>query len=256
MALNIPDTAVCIDCRYMLRGLENPVCPECGQRFDPDDRRTYRDRTRRDVCFRWTHPRRNWLRYVLIIWATTTLISATNLDSFLYVLPTSLLRGPYSWLRAQFQFRVLLVMVVFCLAIGLQHCAMRILVKRIQREGSPQPVWQLMKWWWAPMCMGMVLFVLIIPWPVWLRFQFSRAPMEAAAKRQLAIGSGKLGQRTCGAYTIRAVLIYSGPNDVAFLPISGTRNAGFIYSPDPSWQRDFAYRMDKHWHFTTRWGNW
>lgn len=34
----------CLQCGYILEGLPEPRCPECGRRFDPCDRRTY--------CFR------------------------------------------------------------------------------------------------------------------------------------------------------------------------------------------------------------
>lgn len=38
----IPDTATCQGCGYSLRGLPEPVCPECGRTFDPEDSSTFR----------------------------------------------------------------------------------------------------------------------------------------------------------------------------------------------------------------------
>ena len=32
---------LCRSCQYSLEQLENPVCPECGLPFDPDDPSTY-----------------------------------------------------------------------------------------------------------------------------------------------------------------------------------------------------------------------
>jgi hypothetical protein len=32
----------CSRCQYVLTGLPEPRCPECGQEFDPDDPATYR----------------------------------------------------------------------------------------------------------------------------------------------------------------------------------------------------------------------
>ncbi len=35
-----PDSRLCWDCNYDLRGLTQPVCPECGRTFDPRDATT------------------------------------------------------------------------------------------------------------------------------------------------------------------------------------------------------------------------
>lgn len=35
------EEAYCITCGYSLRGLPEPVCPECGRRFDPNDSATF-----------------------------------------------------------------------------------------------------------------------------------------------------------------------------------------------------------------------
>ena len=37
----IPPEARCLTCGYLLRGLPEPVCPECGRRFDPLDAATF-----------------------------------------------------------------------------------------------------------------------------------------------------------------------------------------------------------------------
>jgi rRNA maturation protein Nop10 len=37
----MPEHARCLGCGYMLRGLPEPVCPECGRSFDPADPTTY-----------------------------------------------------------------------------------------------------------------------------------------------------------------------------------------------------------------------
>lgn len=42
----LPDTARCRTCSYLLRGLPDPVCPECGTPFDPQDPLTYNDPAR------------------------------------------------------------------------------------------------------------------------------------------------------------------------------------------------------------------
>ena len=39
----LPEDAQCRECRYPLRGLTTPRCPECGTTFDPKDDETYHD---------------------------------------------------------------------------------------------------------------------------------------------------------------------------------------------------------------------
>jgi len=41
MQSRIPDSAVCRECGYRLRGLDRPRCPECGGAFDPADPATF-----------------------------------------------------------------------------------------------------------------------------------------------------------------------------------------------------------------------
>lgn len=42
----LPDSAVCLKCGYLLRGLTEPRCPECGRAFDPRNPSTFRTSTR------------------------------------------------------------------------------------------------------------------------------------------------------------------------------------------------------------------
>jgi hypothetical protein len=39
----LPDSAVCLHCGYLLRGLPGTICPECGHAFDPTNPLTWRD---------------------------------------------------------------------------------------------------------------------------------------------------------------------------------------------------------------------
>lgn len=47
------DEAYCLTCGYRLRGLPGPVCPECGQPFDPNDPATFERDPRRRRRRRW-----------------------------------------------------------------------------------------------------------------------------------------------------------------------------------------------------------
>ena len=41
MSVQVPELARCLTCGYLLRGLDEPVCPECARGFDPEDPKTY-----------------------------------------------------------------------------------------------------------------------------------------------------------------------------------------------------------------------
>ncbi|MCA9252949.1 MAG: hypothetical protein R3E58_20735 [Phycisphaerae bacterium] len=257
MALDIPDTSVCLNCRYLLRGLDIPVCPECGRQFDPEVPATYTDQNHRGILYRWSHPPRNWLRYMLIFWAVTSLMLASDPGSSFYDFSESLGGRRFFWFLPTTIWLMPLAIGAICLAIGLQHLASWTFARRLHKKGAPQFNSQLMKWWWAPLCVGLVLSTLLYSWPIWIRFQFCRSSLESMAKNQLAIGKGVVGDQSCGGYQFDAVLIYPlQENDVAFLTVSKEIGAGFIYSPDPDLDRDFAHRLGKHWFYTTNWGNW
>ncbi|MCG3126618.1 MAG: hypothetical protein CHACPFDD_01469 [Phycisphaerae bacterium] len=50
---DLPATACCRGCGYLLRGLPAPVCPECGRSFDPTDPRSFLPSPRRHRARRW-----------------------------------------------------------------------------------------------------------------------------------------------------------------------------------------------------------
>lgn len=50
---HLPNDATCVKCQYLLRGLPEAVCAECGRVFDPEDPQTYAVRHREH----WLHRR-------------------------------------------------------------------------------------------------------------------------------------------------------------------------------------------------------
>jgi hypothetical protein len=60
MTGELPETACCRKCGYLLRGLPEPICPECGRPFDPVDRQTYAP----SVAWR---RRRKWLPRIVTV---------------------------------------------------------------------------------------------------------------------------------------------------------------------------------------------
>ena len=53
MNVDVPAGACCLSCGYRLRGLPEPICPECGRAFDPGDVRSYDSHPRRRRRRRW-----------------------------------------------------------------------------------------------------------------------------------------------------------------------------------------------------------
>ncbi len=67
MDLKMPEQARCLGCGYFLRGLERPVCPECGREFDPKDTRTFdTDPTRRQ--------RKKWIKRLALVLGVVALV--------------------------------------------------------------------------------------------------------------------------------------------------------------------------------------
>ena len=63
----MPNEALCLGCGYLLRGLERPVCPECGREFDPQD-----------ICTFDVDPqrlrRRKWIKRTALVLAVVALV--------------------------------------------------------------------------------------------------------------------------------------------------------------------------------------
>ena len=61
---HLPKGASCLKCGYLLQGLAEPRCPECGRMFDPADPRTYG--RLRDPWWKRYAGRPSWARSALI----------------------------------------------------------------------------------------------------------------------------------------------------------------------------------------------
>ena len=177
MRLPIPDDARCLGCRYMLRGLEHPVCPECGRAFDPADPATYLDPQRRQEF---------WARVQSILLpgpATARETVETLLLSLLLIIiaaasPSYVIRGHIS----NDSFVPLYVLP----AIMLLYELYRFLVRRAARNSGNNELLerfhQTRKRARITLTCALLLAVIpIYPWPVALRFLVSWPAVQAAA---------------------------------------------------------------------------
>lgn len=62
----LPDDAECLKCRYRLKNLSQPQCPECGQSFEPGDQWSYWQSSRSSRLARFGMQGPGWLLCVLI----------------------------------------------------------------------------------------------------------------------------------------------------------------------------------------------
>lgn len=85
MTITIPDTARCRTCGYLLRGLVEPACPECGRAFDPQDPKSF------DLDFE--RRRRLWAKRVAVALSVAALL--------FFGFPRRLLRGTITFTCGQ-----------------------------------------------------------------------------------------------------------------------------------------------------------
>jgi hypothetical protein len=230
MCASVPDTAVCLVCGYSLRGLPEPVCPECGRVFDPADPATFKDLDEPTLWSRWARPP----SIIEMIIAAVIAAGVIHLGSIPFrVWPpdiTALLAGV---------FPCLILLAVTSLVISY-------LLRSIMTYRSDRPIGRTTKvscrrWRWSvlPLCIILVATVLIYPWPLRLRFGVSRRSFERAAESALRGALKIQGQEWIGLYRVNKV--YFGDGEVAFVvhdwPIDG---AYFAYGPTAG--NDTAYR--------------
>ena len=209
----LPETAICLDCGYSLRGLPEPVCPECGRRFDPADAGTFRDPATSAFRALFARPPERWHRWLVMVIAAVVLLDIScpgvpfPLGCFLAVTAV-----------------VSLVVIVF------DYLA-RVVVLRWDRSANVvrDHVAAGYRWQWrvTPVCTLLIASALWYPWPAWVRFRLSQPAFE----RVLTDTSSDEERRVVGLYLVSRV--HRFPNGVIFLD-TGTDlidSGGFLFQP-------------------------
>lgn len=240
MTVKVPDTAQCQNCRYLLRGLPNPICPECGHPFDPEDPDSYHDPAR---------PKRSLLR---------RLIKAITPDGPHGLVDVSLIAGltlavVLESLWMQFIIYREPMPSLCCLIPGLPITSsllagvifdfvwrVRVLV-RARRTGDSRILHNFKegrtRWRWAIACIVIWFVTTVYPWPAYLRFYASWPSLRREAQALLAGEGNRAAWRRIGLYDVE--MIYGMHRGVVFFQVGHSLDMryGFAYRPNgpPPW---------------------
>lgn len=234
MTVKVPDTAQCHNCRYLLRGLPNPVCPECGQPFDPEDPDSYYNPAR---------PKRSIMQRLIrvftpdgphsvadlgwIVILTLVAIFANSWMPFIFrrenTLRSSLMAGlPLT--------SVLLLGVIVDLV---WRCHIRARARgtgndRILRNFEEGRT----RWRWAIACVVIWSVTTLYPWPAYLRFYASWPSLQREAEALLAGEGNRPVWRRIGLYDVE--MIYGMHKGIVFFQVGHNWDVryGFAYRPD------------------------
>jgi hypothetical protein len=191
MPTQFPDTAVCLGCGYLLRGLPKSVCPECGRAFDPADPSTYRDRAAVPKWRRWAKPPRRW--HLMAIGVLTFMILWEEWQ------PPAFPRG---WTLA-------CVSSIAIPLIFLEYVA-RALATYVDRRRSagdrlPQQLGGRWRWYVTPLCLALLCTTAYSDWPLQLRFTLSRSAFEQAAEDYSAGRLRDTGPQWIGLFRVEEI---------------------------------------------------
>jgi hypothetical protein len=230
MKPQLPDTAVCLQCGYSLRGLPEPRCPECGRAFDPADPRTFGPRSSTRWFQGWDAPPPQWQAYVLALFSILPIV---------YFSSPVRLAAAWPRHRSFGESVLLLASVLLPTVLGLGYCIRVIAILDSRRRSGVPPSglsrggWR--QWVVTPVC---ILLLAAAPpmtcfWPCYLRFHLSRPALEREAKACLE-GSPRLKEgRWIGLYYVkRTAARGSGAAVFEIEPGSaGVDAVGFVYDP-------------------------
>ena len=204
----------CGDCRYSLRGLTVPRCPECGRPFDPADPDTYLQGSQRRVLD--PIERRLLTPPALRVKVGFVLVTLTTL--YVYAFPG--LTGAV---------QAVLTVVTGILTL---MCLIRILFQSlIVIRCNPPARWRKPTWPWYRLTAWCLLTVLActIDAPLWAGFALSRSSLDRLVARATASPTTQpLTDRVVGIYPVRKIRRIDGGVHIEVL-MTGRGNSGFVY---------------------------
>jgi hypothetical protein len=218
---SIPDSAACLDCGYSLRGLTEPLCPECGRPFDPADRQTFRDSGAPPWWGRWARPPGRWHCVGMSLLALWAMIDrSTPVGLFDWASGCSIAAG---------------AALFFWIAVGDYILRLSILVfqgRHSQHTNGFRVSWDAWQWAVSPVCVLILVLLLLYSWPVRLRFQLSRGALDRVAQDVGDARPQSSGGQWIGLYFVREVERHENGDVFLDLGTDFWDRIGFLYRPD------------------------
>jgi hypothetical protein len=246
--ISLPIHARCRKCKYKLKGLPEPICPECGTGFDPGDPSTYRIDRRVSLWRGWARPPSRRYCWVAAVATVIYLLGATNPVGVFGLMATGepFLPGVFA----------LIVCVIVPIVIGFDF-ALRATSSLANIVFPPDESMQpgkgrgiSVRWFVAPACAVIAASALLTEWPLAARFGASRAEFERTATKVLAAASKPVdplsyfgehvpADRWVGWYYVQLIRVDSVRGTVEFI-IDGSSMAWWGFYFDPTGRTGFA----------------
>ena len=193
MNIRLPLAAKCLDCGYLLRGLQEPRCPECGKPFLPGDPSTYQIEDRSRWRRFYARPP-GWLHLTTVCAVALYALSEASAPGEMFGFPITAF--------------LLLAAFLTLLLIGQDY-----IFRMVAQTYRHNPVYkeshhtvQRLRFRWAatPICALLIGSVIFYPWPAWMRFKLSQSAFEQAVKDYKA-GTLPGGAQWLGLYRVERV---------------------------------------------------
>ena len=210
-----PPAKRCLHCSYILDGLPENRCPECGRPFDPHDPRTYQLGHRRPFLQRWANPPPLWN---LLIVALLTGATLTDMSRQIDASPIMCCLAP-------------LLVAVLAGDYALRVAALITYRSREMPHGNAIPSRRPRRWIVPAVCVLLVVSAEVTRWPLRARFHFSRPAFEQATRNIQNGTQSNLGAQRIGLYHVQAVEVWP---DGRICFVTGDTigdPAGFEYNP-------------------------
>ncbi len=225
-AVAIPTDAVCLGCGYRLRGLGDPICPECGRSFDPDDATTFGPGTTSRFWQRCARPPTAidcWFLAGLCSYALVTASGASRRSSDLDILPILMLP---LWAGA-----IAMYLVRFTASLR----------EALRATAPPQSRKHRWRWMVMPLCVLLPVSSFLYPWPLMLRFRLSQEAFDTAVKDYRAGSFTR--RRWVGLYYVKGAYTTARGSQSTMVCFATEQNAsggdiGLEYDPLPGHAMD------------------
>lgn len=183
MSTPLPDNARCLHCNYLLRGLPENKCPECGHPFDPANPATMRFIGLTTFWRQWAAAP-SPIEVVLAAGSAIVAIAVAARPSN-YFFVRGFTPQPLDNLLA-FWFTCVGCLLTLLYALRIVASLRWLCVPAEFRE-PPDARRSRRRWVALPLALSVIVSLTLYAWPLAIRFHWSRAALDAEVQRILAI---------------------------------------------------------------------